>query len=154
MSNISKVKHVLCRDGVYYYVRRVPSDISDHYSRNKLYFSLRTKSYAAAARAAEAVSQKLEAYWMGLRLQQLDIPQLTGAAHLDTQRSNLPSLSDAQGLYIRLKGTGKNKTFRPRSFTRLLAIFSGLSRTGFPLFNQRHSHVGWGWSSVLPLLMF
>ena len=111
MSNISEVKHVLCRDGVYYYVRRVPIDVSQHYSRDKLYFSLRTKSYATASRAAESVSQKLETYWMGLRLQQLDIPQLTGVANLNAQRSSLPSLSDAKGLYIRLKGTGKNKTF-------------------------------------------
>jgi hypothetical protein len=68
-------QHLCCRDGVYYFVRRVPSDVQKHYRATRVSMSLRTKSRAAAARAARSVGQRLEDYWMGLRLKQMDVPQ-------------------------------------------------------------------------------
>ena len=44
--------HVLFRDGVFYYVRRVPLDFTEHYSVKRLYLSLRTKSYKSAIHAS------------------------------------------------------------------------------------------------------
>ncbi|MBT4019723.1 MAG: tyrosine-type recombinase/integrase [Alphaproteobacteria bacterium] len=111
MRNISDAKHIICRDGVFYYVRRVPADIAALYSKERFYFSLRTKSRAIACRAASSVSQKLEAYWMGIRLEQLDIPELVAASGVKLHSSDLPTLNDAKELYIQLKGTGKGKTF-------------------------------------------
>ncbi|MGB2486722.1 MAG: DUF6538 domain-containing protein, partial [Candidatus Puniceispirillaceae bacterium] len=45
MRNKYATNHVLLRDGVFYYVRRVPLDLAEHYSVKRLCFSLRTKSY-------------------------------------------------------------------------------------------------------------
>ena len=69
----SDVRYVSNRDGVYYYTRRVPYDVKKHYASDRLSFSLKTKSYANAVRAAQSVTQRLEDYWLGLRLQQMDI---------------------------------------------------------------------------------
>ena len=68
---------MLCRDGVYYFVRRIPVDMQHHYDKCRLYFSLRTQSKARAVRAAQSITQRLDDYWMGVRLQKLDIPKLS-----------------------------------------------------------------------------
>ena len=49
----SDVRYVSNRDGVYYYTRRVPYDVKKHYASDRLYFSLKAKSYANAVRAAQ-----------------------------------------------------------------------------------------------------
>ena len=69
MRNKCEANHVLYRDGVYYYVRRVPYDLTSHYDVKRLCFSLKTKSASAAVRASKSINQRLEDYWLGLRLQ-------------------------------------------------------------------------------------
>ena len=67
-------RYVADRDGIFYYVRRVPHDVRQHYASSRISFSLRTASHQSALRAAKSVTQRLEDYWLGLRLQQMDIP--------------------------------------------------------------------------------
>tara|TARA_B100000963_G_C22342372_1_gene543544 strand:- start:179 stop:571 length:393 start_codon:yes stop_codon:yes gene_type:complete len=64
------------RAGIFYYVLRIPADVGQHYSVKRLCFSLRTKSHSQAMRTASSVHQRLEDYWLGLRLQQMDIPAI------------------------------------------------------------------------------
>ena len=65
MRNKCEASHVLYRDGVYYYVRRVPYDLTSHYDVKRLCFSLKTKSASAAVRASKSLNQRLEDYWLG-----------------------------------------------------------------------------------------
>ena len=67
MRNKCEANHVLYRDGVYYYVRRVPYDLTSHYDVKRLCFSLKTKSASAAVRASKSINQRLEDYWLGYR---------------------------------------------------------------------------------------
>ena len=53
-------QYVADRDGVFYYVRRVPNDVRQHYASSRISFSLRTKSHRSALRAAKSVTQRLE----------------------------------------------------------------------------------------------
>ena len=76
MRNKCEANHVLYRDGIYYYVRRVPHDLTSHYDVKRLCFSLKTKSASAAIRASKSINQRLEDYWLGLRLQNMDIPAI------------------------------------------------------------------------------
>ena len=69
-------QYVSDRDGVFYYIRRVPHDVTQYYASSRISFSLRTKSLRTAARAASSVTQRLEDYWLGLRIQQMDIPAI------------------------------------------------------------------------------
>ena len=109
-SHTNDPTHTVCRDGIFYYHRRVPLDLMEHYGKTKLCFSLRTKSRAAAFRAASSITQKLDDYWMGIRLQQLDIPALAVVRDM-AKPTCKTKLSDALELYLRLKGVDKSKTF-------------------------------------------
>ena len=96
-------QYVADRDGVFYYVRRVPYDVRQHYASSRISFSLRTKSHQSALRAAKSVTQRLEDYWLGLRLQQMDIP----AIHLvkaDDMEVTSPLIMDAVEMYLSIKG--------------------------------------------------
>ena len=104
--------HVHLRDGVYYFVRRIPADLQEFYSGDRVSLSLRTKSISAADRSAKSISQRLDDYWMGLRLQKIDIPAISllkTVAKADDDSSFV--LSDALALYLKLKSTNRDKVF-------------------------------------------
>ena len=112
MRNKYDASHVMYRDGMYYYVRRIPCDLTSFYSVKRLCFSLKTKSLKAANRSAASISQRLDDYWLGLRLQKLDIPAIHLTKQHESNTSVSPALSDACDLYLRLKGIGKDKVFK------------------------------------------
>jgi integrase len=99
----SGASYVSCRAGVYYCTRRGPYDVKQHYSSNRLSFSLRTKSNSGALRIAQSVKQRLEDYWLGPRLQDIDIP----AIHLvkaDHEDDSSPVMLEAVENHLRIKG--------------------------------------------------
>ena len=71
MRNKYVCPHVLLRDGVYYYLRRVPYDLTDHYNVKRLCFSLKTKSSASAYRAAASILEVGRGYGNGYDLKML-----------------------------------------------------------------------------------
>jgi len=111
MSNKCVSNHVLLRNETYYFLKRVPTDLKDYYSVKRLCFSLKTKSYASALRITKSVLQRLEDYWLGIRLQKMDIPAIHLVKSENKSDDSTPILSDALDLYLRLKGKGKDKTF-------------------------------------------
>ena len=107
----SGASYVSCRAGVYYYTRRVPYDVRQHYAFSRISFSLRTKSHQSAIRAARSVTQRLEDYWLGLRLQQMDIP----AIHLvktDDVENTSPLMMDAVEMYLSIKSKDERTFIR------------------------------------------
>ena len=111
MRNKYKTNHVLYRDGIYYYVRRLPYDLTSRYDVKRLCFSLKTKSASAAIRASKSINQRLEDYWLGLRLQNMDIPAIQVVKSSDSVINDGLLLSQACELYLRLKSVGKDKVF-------------------------------------------
>ena len=112
MRNKYDAPHVLFRDGIYYYVRRIPHDLTTYYSVKRLCFSLKTKSCVSAKRLSTSVTQRLDDYWLGLRLQNMDIPAIQLVKTDDKiAEDTTPLLSDALELYLRLKAVGKDKVF-------------------------------------------
>ena len=112
------VEHLNCsylykKCGVYYFSKRVPNDLKSHYKTNRIVICLRTKSNISAIRSKNSILQKLDDYWTSVRITQMKNP----AVHLinDNNRkiksSNLPLLSEALGIYLKLKGIDKGKTF-------------------------------------------
>ena len=111
MRNKCVANHVMKRDNQFYYVRHIPSDLTHHYSVQRLCFSLKTKSDSTAVRFSKSITQRLDDYWFGMRLKNMNVPagdkiKLDGAINDDT-----PKISDALDLYLRLKGVGKDKVF-------------------------------------------
>ena len=109
-----RVAHYLWLKGeTYYFNRRVPKDMLGHYKSSRIIICLKTTRKDAALRSAKSIAQRLEDYWLSLRLSKLDIPAL----HLVKERptigsqSSCETLSEALVLYLRLKGVGRDKTF-------------------------------------------
>ena len=111
MRNKCEANHVLLRNETYYFLKRVPYDLKDYYSVKRLCFSLKTKSYSSALRLTKSVLQRLDDYWLGIRLQKMDIPAIHLVKANDNVDDSSPLISDALDLYLRLKGDGKDKTF-------------------------------------------
>ena len=51
------------RSGIYYFTRRIPSELQRQYKRNRIYVSLKTRSQRKAMAASERISHELEASW-------------------------------------------------------------------------------------------
>ena len=111
MMYINDAKHLCERDGVFYFVRRVPVDVLPYYSSRRISISLKTKSASAAIRASKSINQRLEDYWLGLRLQNMDIPAIQVVKSGSTHENDTLLMSEACELYLRLKGVGKDKVF-------------------------------------------
>jgi integrase len=105
------VPYIRCRDGIYYFVRRVPDDVKSYYSSDRISMSLRTKSNGVAIRATKSICQRLDDYWLGLRLQKMDIPAIHLLSSNEVLDDSSPGITDALDLYLRLKGESKDKTF-------------------------------------------
>ena len=103
--------HLYIRDGVYYFVRRVPNDLKDIYTSDRISMSLKTKLIMNARRVAKSIDQRLEDYWMGIRLQKLDIPAIQLVQPDRLANDNSPTLSEAVELYLKLKSKNKDKVF-------------------------------------------
>ena len=100
----SSLTHLSVRSGVFYFVRRIPTDVRHHYRADRVSLSLRTKSMPIAARSAALINQRLEDYWLGLRLQQIAIPAINLVREPKTAEApDCLTLSDARDLYLRLK---------------------------------------------------
>ena len=111
-NDVSALKHLWCRSGVYYFVRRIPVDVQQHYRSKRVSMSLRTRSLAAAVRAAKSMMQRLEDYWMSLRLKQLDVPALHLLIDNEADaKHDSPTLLEAVGLYLSLKANNDSPTF-------------------------------------------
>ena len=111
MMYINDAKHLCERDGVFYFVRRIPVDVLPYYSSSRISISLKTKSASTAVRASKSINQRLEDYWLGLRLQNMDIPAIQVVRANDEANDATLRLSEACELYLRLKGVGKDKVF-------------------------------------------
>jgi integrase len=101
------------KDSIYYFSRVVPQDLREHYSTARVVVCLRTKSRYRAELASKNIVSKLEDYWLGLRLKKMVVP----AQHIlvdplaDQPSSDLPTLLEAQDIYLSTKGVNKNPLF-------------------------------------------
>ncbi len=113
------------KEGIYYFERRVPRDLREHYLSSKISYSLRTRSATVAASRAKRAAQQLDEYWYHLRVQSAGLP---GRHRLRLQHS-VPSagpfgafsapvadqsvhLSEAVAIYLQLKGADRSGNFQ------------------------------------------
>ena len=113
MSNNTNPSYVFLKGNTYYFNRHIPKDIRSYYKSNRVIICLKTKRRFEALRAAKSITQRLEDYWLSLRISNIDIPGL----HLirnniqATTNSSCMKLSEALEVYLKLKGINKDKTF-------------------------------------------
>jgi len=116
--------HTFTKDGVFYFVRRIPVELQKHYTSHKIAYSLRTRAAAVAAARAIRASSQLDEYWFHLRVQDSQLPgkqmlrlHISKSAPSPHPRETpvntaQPKLSECVATYIRLKGAGKSRTFQ------------------------------------------
>ena len=114
-----RVRYTFNRGGYYYFTRRVPTDLQQHYLCPRIVQGLNTKCPSTAKTRALVAAAKLDEYWSHLRMTD---PKLMGQHMLrssietrvlssanNTEQS--VSLSEALQTYLTIKGAGKGKTF-------------------------------------------
>ena len=109
-----RVAHYLWLKGdTYYFNRRVPKDMQGHYKASRIIICLKTSRKDTAIRSAKSIAQRLEDYWLSLRLSKIDVPglHLLREKPVSASVSSCETLSEALELYLRLKGVGKDKVF-------------------------------------------
>ncbi|MDA8536772.1 tyrosine-type recombinase/integrase [Alphaproteobacteria bacterium] len=113
----------------YYFNRRVPKDVQAHYKASRIVICLKTSRKDQAIRAARSIAQRLEEYWMSLRLANLDIPafHLLRSEPQKLSQSSCMTLSEALELYLRLKGVNKDKTFHRGAERNIQSVVDVLS---------------------------
>jgi integrase len=122
-------QYLWLKGSIYYFNRRVPKDVMGHYKSSRIVICLKTTRKDTAARSARSIAQRLEDYWMSLRLANLDIP----AFHLlrdepqKLSQSSCMTLSEALELYLRLKGVNKGKVFRRGAERNIQSVVDVLS---------------------------
>ena len=105
-------RFVYRKRGTYYFSRRVPTDLEQHYIKKRIVLCLRTNSAHIAAQNANTIAVRLDDYWAKLRMQNMELP----AAHLivatlDASQSTGPTLTDALDIYLTLKARNHDKVF-------------------------------------------
>lgn len=113
--------YVRRRDKIYYFVRRIPSDLESVYTSDRISMSLKTKDNYTANRIAKSINQKLEDNWLGLRLQKSNTP----AIKLLQPNKPIPIVKKRE---IKHKNgtTAKNKEFIKR-----VKLFLGCALCGY-----------------------
>ena len=113
MGNNTNPTYIFLKGNTYYFNRHVPIDVRSYYKSTRVIICLKTKRRFEALRAAKSITQKLEDYWLSLRMSNIDVPGL----HLirnniqATNNSSCMKLSEALEVYLKLKGINKDKTF-------------------------------------------
>ena len=114
-----RVRYTFNRGGYYYFTRRVPTDLQQHYLCPRIVQGLNTKCSSTAKTRALVAAAKLDEYWSHLRMTD---PKLMGqhmlrsssgtkvqSSYKGTEQS--VSLAEALQMYLTIKGAGKGKTF-------------------------------------------
>lgn len=111
------------KEGVFYFSRRVPKELREHYTSPRIAYSLRTKTARVAEARARRAADQLDEYWYHLRSRVTQMPgqhmlrQMMSGERKPISPPPQPVastsvlLSEAVSIYLRQKGKGKAKTF-------------------------------------------
>ena len=113
MGNNNNPSYVFLKGYTYYFNRHVPLDVREYYKSDRVILCLKTDRRDRALRAAKSIAQRLEDYWLSLRLSKLDVPalHLLRDKPVSASVSSCETLSEALELYLRVKGVCKDKVF-------------------------------------------
>jgi integrase len=120
--------YLFVKRDIYYFSRRVPSDLVQHYRCARISMSLKTRSLRAAKARAASLACKLDQDWLSLRWQSTDETFSRFLSDRETAAiaaSSAPSLSEAGRLYVDAKRRGRPETFHQavdRALSRMISL--------------------------------
>ena len=136
--------YLIRRNGIFYFSRRVPSDLQARFNKERVTISLRTRSQVKAEKSAEALSDRLERYWDGLRLEifhtrELGLSLVSSPSVFGASRS--VSIKEAVDNYLRLKGNGRSHTFFQGAYRSIDYLVEATGITDLIEFRVEHAPV-------------
>jgi len=104
------------KSGIWYFSRRIPTDLRRHYRTGRIAYSMRTKSIRDARVRAMSDAAKLDRHWHILRISSDDLPGkhlLADAVQEPKAETSIDahSFKAAVAVYLRLKGNDRPPTF-------------------------------------------
>ena len=100
--------YIYQKRGFFYFSRRVPKEVQQCHSKQRIVLALNTRSRAKALKYSQVICQRLDERWLPMRLDALGFGNVMAN---DVKSLPSPKLSEAMHLYLQLKGVGKAKTF-------------------------------------------
>jgi hypothetical protein len=73
---IQNSSYLICRNGIYYYSRRVTADLKKRFNKDRVIVALHTRSITRAQKSASALSDRLDRYFESLRLERFHSQEL------------------------------------------------------------------------------
>ena len=113
-------KYLFVKDGVYYYIRRVPRAIAEHYRLAIIRVSLRTKLHSTAVRRMAKINQEIERDWEQLMFSSVSnivdrFRTKNTATYISSKNtsfeSDAPTLLEAMDFYLSEQGSDRPKGF-------------------------------------------
>lgn len=134
------------KGGVYYFSKVIPKDLASFYAKPRIIKSLKTKSASHAKTASRSISSRLEDYWLGLRLQQAEVP----ASHLlvvprKQLESTFPPIEEALEIYLQVKGRDKSKLFFSHARRNISYLVSCLGSRPLDCYSSADAATLRGW---------
>ena len=133
--------YLIRRNNIFYFPRRVPTDVCSRFQKDRMIVSMHTRSLPKAEWSADAQSDRLERYWHSIRLEIFHIREL-GLSLVQEVEAGWISVSatnpNALATHIRLKDVGSDETF-----------FQGAERAIGYLVEERLRELFIGWFAYL-----
>ena len=131
-----QAKYLFRKRGVYYFERRVPVELSAHYTSPKIVKSLKTKNLNRANKLARQLACKLDDHWASLRCDLFSSMMSCHQTYVATPPIGAPSITIADALseYLRHRGQGKGDRFKryaERSVGYLIEFVGSKSLTDY-----------------------
>ena len=108
---VGQINHHLYRKrGFYYFCRRVPKALLEHYPKPRIVVALKTRQFRDALRQSQIISKRLDDQWFHMQLDAMGLDNVQSKL-LHPEKPSAPLMSEATSFYLRLKGDGKDKVF-------------------------------------------
>ena len=102
--------HLYGKRGFYYFCRRVPKALLEHYPKPRIVVALKTRQFRDALRQSQIISKRLDDQWFHMQLDAMGLDNVQSKLFRPVKPS-APLMSEATSFYLRLKGDGKDKAF-------------------------------------------
>ena len=108
---VGQINHHLYRKrGFYYFCRRVPKALLEHYPKPRIVVALKTRQFRDALRQSQIISKRLDDQWFHMQLDAMGLDNVQSKL-FQSVKPSAPLMSEATSFYLRLKGEGKDKVF-------------------------------------------
>ena len=105
------IHYTFLKRGIYYFSKRIPSDMKHLYSVDRITYSLKTNNKSEAYLEANTASLGLERYWRDMRASDNPIPAEKYLKSHQIKAFDEVTLKEAESLYLKAKSDSRSSSF-------------------------------------------